>query len=109
MGSRAFLGELEELVLLAALGLKDEAYGASILAKLDDEGGRSVSRGSVYVAIERLESKGLIETRAGDAGPARRGRPRRLVRVTDAGREAVRRSHEVRERLRHALRPAHQP
>jgi PadR family transcriptional regulator PadR len=108
VGGRAFLGELEEMVLLAALGLRDEAYGASILARLDAEAGREVSRGSVYVTIDRLEAKGMLETHAGDPSPARRGRPRRMVRVTDAGREAVSRSHEVRERLRDALRAAPQ-
>lgn len=106
---RSFLGELEELVLLAALALGDEAYGASILSKLDAEAGREVPRGSVYVTLDRLESKGLIETYAADPTPNRRGRPRRLVRVTDEGRAEVHRSHQVRERLRQGLRPVAQP
>lgn len=103
MAGREFLGELEEMVLLAALRLSEEAYGASILRELDAEAGRDVPRGSVYVAIERLESKGLIETSAGKPTPRRRGRPRRMIRVTESGLAAVRRSHEVRERLRHGL------
>jgi len=106
---RAYLGELEELVLLAAMGLGDEAYGASILSRLDAEAGREVPRGSIYVTIDRLESKGLVETYAAESTPSRRGRPRRLVRVTEEGQAAVLRSHEVRERLRDGLRPVAQP
>jgi DNA-binding PadR family transcriptional regulator len=103
MVAREYLGELEEMVLLAALRLGAEAYGASILRELDEEAGRDVARGSVYVAIDRLESKGLIETQAGEGAPGRRGRPRRMVRVTEPGLEALRRSHEVRRRLRDGL------
>lgn len=109
MVAREFLGELEEMVLLAALHLGDEAYGASILRALDEEAGRDVARGSVYVAVDRLESKGLLETSPGEPVPGRRGRPRRMLRVTPAGIEALRRSHEVRARLRDGLGEVFQP
>ena len=106
MTRRSYLGELEEMVLLAALALAGEAYGASILRALDEEAGRDVSRGSVYAAIDRLESKGFLETHAGAPTPGRRGRPRRMIRVTEMGVEALRRSHEVRARLRSGIREA---
>ena len=109
MVAREFLGELEEMVLLAALRLGADAYGASILRELDQEAGRDVARGSVYVTLDRLESKGMIETHEGDTATGRRGRPRRMIRVTEAGVEALQRSHEVRERLRHGLDEVLQP
>jgi DNA-binding PadR family transcriptional regulator len=96
---REFLGELEEMVLLAALRLKDEAYGASILRELDEEAGREVPRGSVYVSLDRLQAKGLIESRAGAPTGNRRGRVRRMVTVTEEGLELLRRTHRVRRRL----------
>ncbi len=99
MSPREFLGELEEMVLLAALRLKDEAYGASILRELDEEAGREVPRGSVYVSLDRLQAKGLIESRAGAPTRHRRGRVRRMVTVTEEGLELLRRSHRVRRRL----------
>lgn len=99
MSPREFLGELEEMVLLAALRLKDEAYGASILRELDEEAGREVPRGSVYVSLDRLQAKGLIESRAGASTGHRRGRVRRMVTVTDKGLELLRRTHRVRRRL----------
>lgn len=109
MTPRSYLGELEEMVLLATLGLGEEAYGASVFRALEEEGGRDVPRGSVYVAIDRLESKGLLETAAGEATPGRRGRPRRMIRVTEPGLEALRRVHAVRARLRDGLGEVLQP
>ena len=103
MSPRDYLGELEEMVLLAALRLGDEAYGAAILRELDERAGREVPRGSVYVLLERLESKGLVESRMDTGGEERGGRPRRFVRVTPAGLAGLRLSHDARSRLREGL------
>lgn len=109
MTARDFPGELEEMVMLAALRLGEGAYGASILRELDERAGRDVTRGAVYVLLERLEVKGMISTRFGDAAPERGGRPRRFVRVTPVGIELLRRSHEARRRLREGLDGVFQP
>jgi DNA-binding PadR family transcriptional regulator len=109
MPPREFLGELEELVLLATLRLGDGAYGASILRELDVQAGRDVPRGSVYVTLDRLEEKGLIASRPGEPAPQRGGRAPRLVRVTEAGLAALRRTHEVRAHLLRGLDSALQP
>lgn len=109
MSPREFLGELEEMVLLAVLRLKGEAYGASILRELDEEAGRDVPRGSVYVTLDRLDAKGLVVSREGEPTPGRGGRARRMFSVTEAGVEALRRTHAVRERLRDGLDEVFQP
>ena len=103
MTPRAFRGELEEMVLLAALQLRDGAYGAAILRTLDERAGRDVPRGSVYVTLDRLEAKGLVSSRAGVPTAQRGGRAPRLVAVTDAGLAALRRTRSVRERLLQGL------
>jgi DNA-binding PadR family transcriptional regulator len=109
MTPREFLGELEELVLLATLRLGDGAYGASILRELDEQAGREVPRGSVYVTLDRLEEKGFVASRAGEPTAQRGGRAPRLVTVTKAGLSALRRTHAVRERLLRGLDSALQP
>jgi DNA-binding PadR family transcriptional regulator len=109
MAAREFLGELEELVLLATLRLGEGAYGASILRELDEQAGRDVARGSVYVTLDRLEEKGLIASRAGEPTPQRGGRAPRLVAVTEAGLAALRRTQSVREQLMRGLESALQP
>lgn len=93
MGSRTgLLGEFEHMVLVAILRLGEGAYGAAILDEIERRTGRDTSAGSLYVTLDRLESKGYIESRAGDPSPGRGGRSRRYVSVTAAGFEAVRES-----------------
>jgi DNA-binding PadR family transcriptional regulator len=94
-----FLGEFEQMVLLAILQLKDEAYAVSILKELDTRVGRSVSRGTLYKTLERLETKGLLQWSPEDGPPERGGHPRRLFSVTGRGVSALQESREAFLRL----------
>jgi PadR family transcriptional regulator PadR len=82
---RTQLGEVEQWVLLAVLRLGDRAFALDILHELDEEAGHTVSRGSLYRTLERLEGKGLSTWALEDGGPARGGHPRRRFQVTEAG------------------------
>ena len=93
------LGEFEQLILLAILRLRDDAYGVSIRAELADRAGRTVAPGALYTALERLETKGLITSRMSDPTPQRGGRAKRHVAVTAAGMEALTRSVQAYQRL----------
>lgn len=93
------LGEFEQLILLAILRLRDDAYGVSIRAELADRAARNVAPGALYTALERLETKGLITSRMSDPTPQRGGRAKRLVTVTAAGMEALTRALEAYVRL----------
>jgi PadR family transcriptional regulator, regulatory protein PadR len=85
------LAEFELLVMLAAYRLgPDEAYTVSIADDIENRTGRSVRRANVYTTLQRLEAKGLVSTRLGEARPERGGKPRRLVRVEADGVAAVR-------------------
>jgi PadR family transcriptional regulator len=95
VGDRGFLGEFEQMILLAALRLGDDAYGVRLMEELETRVGRRVSRGSVYVTLDRLEEKGLIESSLSSARPERGGRPRRVVRVTPEGVDQLRRAREA--------------
>lgn len=95
MGDRGFLGEFEQMILLAALRLGEEAYGVRLMEELEDTVGRRVSRGSVYVTLDRMEEKGWIRSATRDGQPQRGGRPRRVVRVTPEGLEQLRRSRDA--------------
>ena len=93
------LGEFEQLILLAILRLGDDAYGVTIRAELADRTGRNVAPGAMYTALERLETKGLIESRMSEPTPQRGGRAKRKVTVTAAGMEAVTRAMQAYDRL----------
>jgi DNA-binding PadR family transcriptional regulator len=90
MDYRTPLGELEHMILAAVIRLGEAAYGASILQEIERRAGRRVPGGSLYVTLDRLERKGLIESRVGDPEPGRGGRPKRFIRVTAQGVRAVR-------------------
>jgi PadR family transcriptional regulator len=93
------LGEFEQLILLAILRLRDDAYGVTIRAELANRAGRTVAPGAMYTALDRLESKGLIASRMSDPTPQRGGRAKRHVTVTAAGMKALTRSVQAYERL----------
>jgi DNA-binding PadR family transcriptional regulator len=79
------LGEFEYLLITAAAGLDDKAYGAAIREEIESTTGRKCSIGALYTTIERLEAKGLLKTWMGEATPERGGRAKRMVRVTAKG------------------------
>jgi PadR family transcriptional regulator PadR len=83
--SRESIGEFEQLILLAILRLGDDAYGVPILEEIRRHSRRKILRPAVYVALGRLEEKGLVTSRTGDGGTVRRGRPRRYFEVSAEG------------------------
>jgi len=85
-----YLGEFEQLLLLAVLQCGDEAYAVPIRHMLTQRTGRRVSRGAVHTSLERLEAKGLLASRLGEPLAVRGGRPRRYYAPTDAGLDALR-------------------
>ncbi len=99
MTTPAYLGEFEQLLLLAVLRLDTDAYGLDIARELEARAGRSVSRGALYTSLDRLEDKGLLRWKAAIGTDARGGLPRRLYTVTPAGVAALRASRETLRRM----------
>jgi PadR family transcriptional regulator PadR len=93
------LGGFQQLVMLAILRLGDEAYGARMQRELDETAGRSVSISTVYVTMERLERKGLVESWLADPTPVRGGKSKRYYRLTKSGLRALRESREELDRM----------
>jgi PadR family transcriptional regulator, regulatory protein PadR len=94
--NREFLGQHELLVMLAVQRLGREAYGVPIASELADKTGRAILQGSVYATLERLEAKGLVAARLGEATPQRGGRAKRYFRLTAEG---VRQLHAAQRAL----------
>jgi len=91
MGSPG-LGDLEQLVLLAVMRLGDGAYAVSVRDEIRGRTGRSVSRGAVYVTLDRLERKGMLVSGLGEPTPERGGKARRLFSLEPDGVAALRAS-----------------
>lgn len=99
MSDPAYLGEFEQLVLLAVLRLGAEASGVAIAAELETQAGRRVSRGALYTTLDRLEQKGLLRWKLAHGGAERNALPRRSYAVTPRGMEAVRAAQRTLQRM----------
>ena len=89
------LGEFEYLLLTAAAGLGEDAYGAAIREQIESTTGQKCSIGALYTTIDRLETKGLLKTWMGESTPQRGGRAKRMVRVTSKGVHAAREFYDA--------------
>lgn len=105
MREQSYLGEFELMVLLTILSLGDEAYGVPLSRKLASMRGREVAVGSVYAALDRLETKGLITSTLGESTPERGGRAKRYFRVTNQGLRSVHETRKVLSKLWRSLPP----
>ena len=99
------LGEFEQLVLFALMKLKDEAYGAAIRAELEEQTGRDVNSGAVYVTLERLENRRMLTSRWGEPTGERGGRRRRYYTITPKGAHVLHDSYTKLQRLADAVLP----
>jgi PadR family transcriptional regulator PadR len=97
-----YLGEFEELILLAILRLGDDAYGMRIRHEIQ-AAGRSASLGAVYTTLDRLEEKRYVSSWVGDSSPERGGRAKKHFKVDGAGLNALRQAVETTTHLSQGL------
>jgi PadR family transcriptional regulator PadR len=93
------VGEFEYLVLTSAARLGTEAYGAAIRKDIEESIGRHCAIGALYTTLDRLQSKGFLETWMGDATSERGGRAKRMVRVTPEGQRAAKAFYQAITRM----------
>ena len=93
------IGEFELAVLLCVSLLREEAYGAAVRREVSKRLERDCSVGAVYTTLQRLESKGLVESWTSDPTPVRGGRSKRCFAVTAAGDRAIQRAQTTARRL----------
>lgn len=97
--SKEHIGELEELILLIIVMLKEDAYGLAIRKALKEHASRTVTIGAVHGTVNRLEKKGLIASEMGGATDERGGRRKRIFTITNSGKEALQKSRDVKVNL----------
>jgi DNA-binding PadR family transcriptional regulator len=89
------LGTFEQAVMLAILRLGDGAYGRAVLHQVQESLARSVAAGAVYTTLDRLEQRGLINSRLAKGTAIRGGRARRYYVVAAAGNRALADAHKT--------------
>ncbi|MGO9258890.1 MAG: PadR family transcriptional regulator [Bryobacteraceae bacterium] len=94
-----YLGEFEQIVLLAILRLGEAAYGVPIRHKIEKRTSRRVSVGALYSTLDRLEAKGYVHSRFSEATAQRGGRSKRYFRLLPEGAQALARSKSMLDRM----------
>ena len=82
------IGQFEQLVLLAILRKQPAAYGIAIQEELLVRTAREYSVGAIYSTLERLEKKGFVKAKEGEATAQRGGRRKLYFSLTAPGQSA---------------------
>jgi PadR family transcriptional regulator, regulatory protein PadR len=98
-GRVTFLGEFEQIVLLAVIHLGDDAYGTTIRREIETRARRPVSIGAAYATLDRLVEKGYLRARDEAGGAERGGRVRRCFTVTASGIGALEDARDLQTRM----------
>lgn len=99
------LGEFEQIVLLAVVRLREEAYGVTIRRAIADRLGRDVAAGAVYTTLGRLESRGFVTSRLGETAPERTGKRRKYYLVEPEGAAALYQSYTALKTMMRGVLP----
>ncbi len=99
------IGEFEELVLMTVIVLQEEAYGVAIKKELEERLGSRLSVGSIQSALKRMEEKGFLSSRFGEASAKRGGKRKRIYSATPAGHRVLHQMKEIRSSLWNSMPP----
>jgi len=64
-------------------------HGDEFALRLADRSGGSLKRGTVYITLQRMESKGYVESKLESPIVGAMGRPRRWYRTSSYGRQVL--------------------
>lgn len=99
------VGEFEQMILLAVLQRKEDAYGVTIHDELARHTTRPLARGAVYMTLDRLEKKGLLKSTLSDPTAERGGRAKRCYTLTKQAVQALQASRRTLLSLWDGLEP----
>ena len=80
---REVLGQFEQQVLLAILRKGGESYSVHIVAELETRTGREAATSAVYIALRRLEKRGLLRSRLESPEESGESHSRRYFALTE--------------------------
>ncbi len=78
------LGHLEESVLLIVMIL-EEAYGVAVAEAYEQQTANTISIPAIHTVLKRLELKGMLKSKMGEATPERGGRRKKIFEATPYG------------------------
>ena len=99
MAPKSFLGEFEQMVLLAILQRGEDANALEIRRELEESANRKVAKGAFYTTLNRLERKKYLSWTARTVGEGRSGLPQRHFKVTPQGGAELQKSRDALQNL----------
>jgi PadR family transcriptional regulator PadR len=99
MPPKNYLGEFEQMVLLAILQRGKNANALEIRRELEASANRSVTKGAFYTTLDRLEKKKYLSWMTRIAEEGRGGLPQRHFTVTPEGIAELQKSKNALTRL----------
>ena len=105
MTEKYTIGEFEEIVMLTVAVLYQNAYGVAIKEEIEHRLKRNVSVGAMRTALKRLEDKGYLTSKFGEATAVRGGKRKRYYQVTLYGKKALQQVMATRIGLWEAIPP----
>ena len=93
------LGEFEELVVLTVGVLYPNAYGVALKNEIKKRTGRNTTLSGVHIVLSRLEKKGFLASKFGNATRERGGKPKKFFIITKIGSKALIEAREIRSEL----------
>ncbi|MDH4196785.1 MAG: PadR family transcriptional regulator [Candidatus Aminicenantes bacterium] len=91
------LTKREELLLLAILRLRENAYLISLRRQIKDITGTSINYGSLCNTLSALIRKGYLRSEESDPVPRPGGRRKVLYSLTAEGRRALIRAYKIQK------------
>ncbi len=89
----------EEMILLSILNLKQDAYLVAITDHLSKIMAKKVTITSIHLPLNRLERRGLIQSKMGEATSVRGGRRKRIYAITKLGFSELREYKRIHDEL----------
>ncbi len=93
------IGEFEEILLLTVAALSPEAYGFSVKEDVEKRVGRYANLSAIHSCLYRLERKGYLKSRFGEATKRRGGKRKKYFELTAEGMAAIVEAKRVRNSL----------
>jgi PadR family transcriptional regulator PadR len=91
-----------ETMILRLIVTRGESYGLALVKASDGK----LKRGTIYVTLQRMQEKGLVDSREEESTPEYIGIPRRLYKVTGLGERTLRLIRAIEEESATELDPA---
>jgi PadR family transcriptional regulator PadR len=87
----------EELILLAVLKLKENAYIVTLRRHIKEITGKTINYGSLCNTLSALIRKGYIKSRESDPLPRQGGRRKVLYSLTTEGKKALKQAYKIQK------------